>query len=86
MPSKEKWLDLPAAAARLGFTWNQAYALCLSGQLTAERRGGRWYVTEGSVEEALGRLPGIRTGMVRTDVQQVATAMAPARGVTRARR
>lgn len=49
--SREEMIPLPLAAARCAMTWGQIYNALLSGKLRGERRGARWWVSRGSVEE-----------------------------------
>ena len=55
--AKRRMVSLPDAAVRLRLSWSQAYGALLSGRLNGERRGNRWFVTEGSVERLLAANP-----------------------------
>jgi hypothetical protein len=51
--AERRMITLPDAAVRLRLSWSQAYGALLSGQLQGERRGRRWFVSEGSVTRLL---------------------------------
>ena len=48
-------LTLTDAAKQLGISWHRAWRLALTGDLDAQREGGRWYVTVASVEKYAAR-------------------------------
>ena len=52
----EAAVPLTAAAHQLGLSWQQAWRALLVGQLSGEKRGGRWFVYSASVAELAGRL------------------------------
>jgi hypothetical protein len=52
---EQKWISLPAAAARLRMSWSQAYNAVLRGTLQGTRHSGRWFVTTSSVARLLSR-------------------------------
>lgn len=50
MEATTKTLELTAVAHRLGVAYPIAHRMCLTRELDAEKRGGRWAVSVASVE------------------------------------
>jgi hypothetical protein len=46
-------VPLPEAAHRLEIPWAQAWRWVLTGKLDGEKRRGRWYVAEASIQKHL---------------------------------
>jgi hypothetical protein len=51
--NQETMIGLAEAAAKLGVPYQDAHRLLLTGRLTGEKRGGRWYVRLVDVERIL---------------------------------
>ena len=43
-------MPLPQAAQRLEQSWERTWRMVLSGRITGEKRGGRWFVKTADVE------------------------------------
>ncbi|MFG1691133.1 hypothetical protein ACGF5M_03065 [Gemmatimonadota bacterium] len=66
--TNETQIPLALAAHRLHLSWSRAWRKVLAGELEGEQRGGRWYVSEGSIEELARRTrtePGPLAGAAR---------------------
>jgi hypothetical protein len=44
-------LPLTAAALQLGISWQRAWRLVLTGEISGSKRGGRWFVDTVSLEQ-----------------------------------
>ncbi len=50
---RDEMIGLAMAAARLKIPYQDAHRLLLTGRLTGEKRGGRWYVRVADVERVI---------------------------------
>jgi hypothetical protein len=53
MSNAVKLIPLTDAALQLGISWERAWRLMLSGQLTGMKRGNRWFVDRRSIDRYL---------------------------------